>query len=299
MASLHVSIAPEEIFNIAGFSVTNSTFTTVIVTTLIFIIAKYIGDNVSEKPTSNFMVNLGELVVSMWNSLCETIGGKHAREFFPLVTSIFVFVIMSNWIGLLPGVGTIGVNQSHDTESTQHAGLVQSAYAAETGIENQNVVEVGHEEVVTLDGETHTEELNQAEPSHEVSFIPVFRAPTADLNTTFALAVIAMIYVQFTGFQHLGSHYSQKFFNFSNPINAYVGILELISEFSKIISFSFRLFGNVFAGEVLLAVIAFLVPVIASLPFIGLEIFVGFIQAFVFAILTLVFLSQAVIAHDH
>ena len=96
----------------------------------------------------------------------------------------------------------------------------------------------------------------------------------------------------------MGISYLKKFFNFTNPIYFYVGILELISEFSKIISFSFRLFGNIFAGEVLLTVIAFLIPVIAPLPFLGLELFVGFIQAVVFAMLTAVFLKMATISHE-
>ena len=86
----------------------------------------------------------------------------------------------------------------------------------------------------------------------------------------------------------------KTFFNFESPIAFFVGILELISEFAKIISFSFRLFGNVFAGEVLLTIMAFLLPYVAPLPFMFLEIFVGFIQAFIFGMLTLVFISMAV-----
>jgi F-type H+-transporting ATPase subunit a len=88
------------------------------------------------------------------------------------------------------------------------------------------------------------------------------------------------------------------FFNFSNPLKFFVGILELISEFARIISFTFRLFGNVFAGEVLLAIMALLVPYLVPLPFMFLEIFVGFIQAFIFGMLTLVFVSLAVTPHE-
>ena len=127
--------------------------------------------------------------------------------------------------------------------------------------------------------------------------MPLFRGPTADLNTTIALALISVFMIQFYGFKHLGLKYLKKFFNFSNPINAFIGILELISEFSRIISFAFRLFGNIFAGEVLLTVISFLIPFIAPLPFLGLEIFVGFIQALVFTMLSLVFISMATSHH--
>jgi F-type H+-transporting ATPase subunit a len=96
----------------------------------------------------------------------------------------------------------------------------------------------------------------------------------------------------------LGTHYFTKFFNFKNPILTYVGLLELISEFAKVISFTFRLFGNIFAGEVLLVVIAFIVPLFAPLPFLGLEIFVGLIQALVFSMLSLVFMNMATVSHD-
>ena len=114
---------------------------------------------------------------------------------------------------------------------------------------------------------------------------------------TLAMALVSVIITQIVGFKTLGVGYLKKFFNFSNPINFFVGILELISEFAKIISFSFRLFGNVFAGEVLLAVILMLVPYFVPLPFYGLEMFVAVIQAFVFAMLTLVFIKLAMTSH--
>jgi F-type H+-transporting ATPase subunit a len=135
------------------------------------------------------------------------------------------------------------------------------------------------------------------------AFIPVLRAPTADLNTTLALALIAMFFVQFYGFKYQGLSYLKKFFDFTNPINAFVGILELVSDISKVISFTFRLFGNIFAGEVLLAVIAYLTASflpIAALPFFGLELFVGAVQGLVFMMLATVFINMATISHgDH
>lgn len=128
-------------------------------------------------------------------------------------------------------------------------------------------------------------------------FIPYLRAGTSDLNTTIALSLIAMASVEYYGLKFLKLSYLKKFLNFSSPINFYVGILETVGEFSRIISFSFRLFGNIFAGEVLLMVMAFLIPLVGSLPFFGLELFVGFIQALVFSMLTLVFLNVATTAH--
>ncbi|OGG19175.1 ATP synthase F0 subunit A [Candidatus Gottesmanbacteria bacterium RIFCSPHIGHO2_02_FULL_39_14] len=133
----------------------------------------------------------------------------------------------------------------------------------------------------------------------EEEFIPFFRAGTADLNMTFALALLTVIYVQYAGISSLGIKYLSKFFNITNPLNFVVGILELISEISRVISFAFRLFGNIFAGEVLLTVIGFLVPLLAPIPFLGLELFVGFIQALVFAMLSAVFFTLATAHAEH
>ena len=128
-------------------------------------------------------------------------------------------------------------------------------------------------------------------------FTPLLRAPTSDLNTTIALALISVITTQVVGFKVLGIGYLKKFFNFANPVHFFVGILELISEFTRIISFSFRLFGNIFAGEVLLVVIGMLIPAFLPIPFYGLELFVALIQAFVFAMLTLVFIKLSMTSH--
>ena len=133
---------------------------------------------------------------------------------------------------------------------------------------------------------------------HGEVLTPLLRGGTADLNMTLALALISVLAIQYFGFKALKNHYFKKFIDLSNPINFFIGILETISEFSKIISFAFRLFGNIFAGEVLLTVIAFLIPFLAPLPFYGLEIFVGFIQALVFTMLTVVFLNLATISHQ-
>lgn len=140
--------------------------------------------------------------------------------------------------------------------------------------------------------------INSIGIKEKTYFTPLLRPSNADLNTTLALAIIAIVTVQYYGIRTLGvgSHVS-KYLNFKNPINFFVGILEIISEFSRVLSFAFRLFGNIFAGEVLLTVIAFLLPVIAPIPFMGLELFVGFIQALVFSMLTAGFLSLAAAKH--
>ena len=148
---------------------------------------------------------------------------------------------------------------------------------------------------------------------------PFFRSAATDLNTTLALALVSVGLTQYFGFKARGIGYLGKFIAVGSIKNAltkkgvgcvgrigalglgfidiFVGVLETISEFSKIISFSFRLFGNIFAGEVLLGVMAFLIPYLMSLPFFGLEIFVGVVQALVFMMLTVAFFVIAVSGH--
>ncbi len=129
--------------------------------------------------------------------------------------------------------------------------------------------------------------------------IPFLRGSSTDLNLTLAIALVAMGAVQFFGISSLGFlGYAGKFINFKEgPVGFFVGVLELFAEVARIISFTFRLFGNMFAGEILLIVMGFLLPLIGILPFLGLELFVGVIQAFIFATLTLVFSVMAVQSH--
>lgn len=127
---------------------------------------------------------------------------------------------------------------------------------------------------------------------------PLIRSPNSDLNTTLALALISVLATQVFSLKFLGvKGYLRRFINFKSPALFVMGFFEIISEGVKVISFSFRLFGNVFAGEVLLLVIAFLAPYIIPLPFMALEVFVGIIQAFIFAMLTLTFIRTSTIRH--
>jgi F-type H+-transporting ATPase subunit a len=133
----------------------------------------------------------------------------------------------------------------------------------------------------------------------KTAIIPFLRSANTDLNTTLALAIISVIMIQIFGIISLGfTKYAKKFINFSSVIGFFLGLLEILSEIARIISFSFRLFGNIFAGEVLLVVITFLIPYLLPIPFYGMELFVGFIQALVFAMLTLVFMTVATTSHE-
>ncbi|MFH1827508.1 MAG: F0F1 ATP synthase subunit A [bacterium] len=125
-------------------------------------------------------------------------------------------------------------------------------------------------------------------------FVPLLRGGTTDLNTTFALAFVTVIYAQYLGIKFLGiKEYLKKYFNFSSVMAFFTGIMETISEFSRIVSYSFRLYGNIFAGEVVIAIMAFLFPILLSFPFLLFEMFIGVIQALVFSMLSAVFYNLA------
>jgi F-type H+-transporting ATPase subunit a len=187
-------------------------------------------------------------------------------------------VLIANWMELIPGVDSIGW-----LEPSEHGYAVREL--------SKGVAILVKEEV------PHGEE--------GFALVPFVRVVSTDLNFTVALALLSVFFTQIVGIKALGGHYFSKFWNtktlFSKPIfgviDFAVGLLEIISEISKILSFSFRLFGNIFAGSVLLFVIGSLVPVFAQSAFLLLEFFVGLIQAVIFGMLTMVFMSQA--AHGH
>ena len=134
---------------------------------------------------------------------------------------------------------------------------------------------------------------------HEGEFAPLFRSANTDLNATLALAIISFLVIEITGIVTIGIFkYSQKFISFKSVMGFAVGIIELFSEIARLISFSFRLFGNIFAGEVLILVVSYFVPYILPVPLMMFEVFVGFIQAAIFALLTLFFIKIA-IAEPH
>ncbi len=270
---LHISLAAEKIGSLWGLPVTNSLLATWVTMLLLFVFAWAATRKMSLIPSS--IQNVAEIIVGGLYDFFHDIAGKNVQKFFPLVASLFLFILVSNWFGLLPGVGTIGF--FHETKEQV---VVEDHSAPSVPLAAEN------------DG--HVEE----EAAHGPTFTPLLRAGTADLNLTFALSLIAVIAVQLFGFVALKLGYLGKFFNFKSPMAFGLGLMELISEISRILSFAFRLFGNIFAGEVLLAVMAFLLPFIVPIPFLALEIFVGLIQALVFSMLTAVFLNMAMTHHD-
>ena len=280
---LHVSLAPEKIWYGGPDWFTNTFLTTFIVDALLILMALVVRNGLRRDVPKGF-TNFMEWFMEGLIGVVDGIAGENGRRFFPWVATIFFLVIVSNYVGLIPGVNTI--QSPWSVPADDHA----------QGIVTETVVEARPSGFLAL---------FQAEAEDAHATKPLLRAPSTDLNMTFALAVITMIMVQFFGLKNLGLSYLRKFFAFGRgfigAINGYVGILELISEFTKIISFAFRLFGNIFAGEVLLAVMAFLIPFMVPSFFYGFEIFVGFIQAAVFMMLALIFFHAATLSHggDH
>ncbi|MCF7845958.1 MAG: F0F1 ATP synthase subunit A [Candidatus Peribacteraceae bacterium] len=305
---MHVSLTAEKVFDLGPLTVTNALLTTWLVVTLIALFAVIFRIRLKKSPSG--AQNVVELAIEGFHGLIESVTNnfKQTRKFFPVIFTIFVFVLLNNWAGLIPGVGSIGFFAEEPISEELTIPETPIAHELEeiidTEFDSEHVVDLGEEAELaeTIHTETNSAEVHTGEGAddfgHHAVFVPIFRAGSADLSFTLALAAVAVILVQIMGVAALGGWgYAKKFLNFSSPINFFVGILEIVSEISKMVSFSFRLFGNVFAGEVLLAVIIALVPFIVPMPFYGLEIFVGMIQALVFSVLTLVFFKMATAAH--
>ncbi|MFH0772855.1 MAG: F0F1 ATP synthase subunit A [bacterium] len=258
-----ISIKAETLFYIGTFAVKNS----MVLSSLVFLFFLFLGvsyykaSKTEEKSGLYYTLNL---ILRTLYDLFTSIVHDKIDVFFPLLSAFFLWILIQNWSGLMPGVGSITIK-------------VPASVVHGTILNKPEQIEVFEEEIKT---------------------IPLLRGNNADLNATIALALISVGMIQVYGIQFLGfKTYISKFLNFKDPIYFVLGILEIISELSKVLSFAFRLFGNIFAGEVLLTIVAFLAPVLASFPFLVLEVFVGLVQALVFSMLTSVFLSLSVSHH--
>jgi F-type H+-transporting ATPase subunit a len=212
------------------------------------VFAYFAGRKLKLKP-SKFQIVVESLIMLPYQFAKDTLENDAVTDrVYPLLLTIFIFVLCVNWFGLLPLSETIGIQ-----------GMV--------------------------DGKPE--------------LIPFFYSPSTDLNFTLVLALISFVTIEFFGIAALGVFkYGGKFITFKSPLAFVTGVIELISEFARIITFSFRLFGNVFAGKVLILVIMFFVPLFLPIPFSAFEVFVGFIQAVIFALLTLFFIKIAIASHN-
>ncbi|MBI2847603.1 MAG: F0F1 ATP synthase subunit A [Chloroflexi bacterium] len=260
----HPELPAEVVFHILGFPITNSIIGTWI--TIVFVASFSFLATRKLTLIPGRAQALFEFVIESLLNFCQSVAGeKNGRRFFPIVATIFLFVALNAWLSLLPGFGSI----------------------------------IAH----TAEGEVH-----------------FLRGANTDVNTPLALALISFVFVEFIGFSTLGIRYGGKFVNLGGIaesarllfkgkvkaafsgfilgiINAFVGVVELLSELIRIVSLTIRLFGNMTAGEILLLVAVFLMPWLFALPFYGLELLVGFVQALIFASLTLIFLTMAVASH--
>ncbi|MBT4335271.1 F0F1 ATP synthase subunit A [bacterium] len=251
----------EPVFNLGNFTVTNALLNSWIAVLIIVVLATVISKKIKRIPQG--IQNYFEVILEGAYNLADSVTGSRdkTKKVFPIVFSIFMFILINNWLGLVPGIGSIGFIELHN----------------------------GHE-----------------------TFVPFFRGGTADLNTTLALALFTVIATNIFGIIMGGGwKYFNKFVNIKafleipkkfkkdpsiiivNPIKAFVGIIEIIGEIAKVASLSFRLFGNIFAGEVLLGAMATIFAFILPIPFMFLEVIVGIIQALIFAMLTLVYFTIA------
>lgn len=236
-----VSFAPEPIFKIGSFPLTNTLLDTFIIDGVIIVGLILLNKNLSVIPTG--FQNAFEYVTEGFYDLIESISPKHAARIFPYVVTFFLFILLTDWSGLIPGFGTIGFKRGGE-------------------------------------------------------FIPLLRAATSDINMTLGLALVSAVATHAMSINVLGiKEYLSRYFSL-NPIYLFVGLLELVGEVTKVVSLSFRLFGNIFAGEVVLTTISGLFAFIAPLPFMALEIIVGLVQALVFSMLTMSFMAILTTSHN-
>ncbi len=261
---IHVAIKAEQLTQWMGIPITNALLMSWVVVLLLCTFALLTRYRLKLVP-SKVQLTLEMMFEGVFDFVADTLESKElAKRFFPLITTIFLFIFTANMLEFTPGVGSIGF-------------LARQA--------------------ATIAGENpHTE------------FIPLFRSMSTDLNVTLALAIISFLVIEISGILMIGFF---KYFHRFLPVGAFkhgigngfimlfVGIIEFVSELIRLISFSFRLFGNIFAGEVLIAVATYFAPFILPVPFMAFEVFVGFIQAAIFAMLTLFFIKLAVLEPAH
>ena len=258
--------------------------------------------------------NFFEMVIEAAYGYVENAAGKWAKNFFPFFMTFILWILVANWMELVPGVDAIGKWENlphHEAELAAEEAEKAGEHLSEEQI-HELEAEIDHENVGDLRNgifliKAKAGEDGEKDDTADYTIVPYIRAAATDLNFTFALAIISVVMTQYYGMKAQGLKYWTKFFVWDgdkiakNPLailDPAVGLLEFISEIFKIVSFAFRLLGNIFAGQVLLFVIASLIPV-ANLLFWHLEFAVGALQAVVFALLTLTFMSSATQGHGH
>lgn len=235
-----VSFAAEPIVRLGFFNVTNAFLDTLLVDA--FLIGLIIALNKKIALIPGFLQNIMEMIVQNFYSLTESVAGENAPKIFPYFASFFIFILVANWTGLIPGISSVGFYENG-------------------------------------------------------KLTPLFRAATSDFNVTLALAIVSAVATHIMSISTIGiKDYLSRYFSL-NPINLFIGFLEIISEITKVVSLSFRLFGNIFAGEIVLGTVSTIFAFLFPLPFLMLEIVVGLVQALVFSMLTMAFMAILTTPH--
>jgi F-type H+-transporting ATPase subunit a len=286
------------LFHILGWPITNGVLAGWITVVFLVVISWVVSRRMQIVPRR--LQTAFEFILGWIYDLCNSIAGEvNGRKFFPVVCTIFLFVLFNAWLSLIPGYGSI--------ELIKHEPIPENAQIVPSEEDPEHLVALVDDkeyEIATVDGQETIvveEEL--------------IRGANTDVNTPLALALVSFVFVAYFGLKSLGMGWLKQYFNFgplfhsfgrifkgklsimdifSGVIDAFVGGLELLSRFITIISFTFRLFGNMTAGEILLLIAAFLVPWVLAIPFYGLELLIGVVQALIFSLLTLVFVTMAV-----
>ena len=229
-----LTFSSDVIFFLGSFPITNTILNTLFCDIVLLFLILIVNKNLSVVP--GIVQNISELVIGGFYKFTENIAGERTKQIFPYFMSFFLFIIIANWSGLIPGFTTIGI------------------------VENEH------------------------------KLIPLLRSTTSDLNTTLGLAIVSLVATHILSIKVLGiKEYIGRFISLS-PILLFVGVLEIISEITKLVSLSFRLFGNIYAGEVVLETVSHIFAFILPLPFLMLEVIVGAVQALVFAMITMTFM---------
>jgi F-type H+-transporting ATPase subunit a len=278
---IHIALKAEEIFSFFGIPVTNTMLMSWLVIIVLVAVAFSVGRNIQKIPgrLQTFFETLFSFLLDYIEEVLES--RQLALRFFPLLATLFMFILLGNLFGLLPGIGSITYNPDALHEEVQASAEVHH--------------EVTPGDPLFADNHKHGDEKEAAHDDTGHHGVSLFHPMSTDLNVTLALAIIAFVVIEAAGIAYLGFfNYMGKFFNFKSAIGFMVGIIELISELARLISFSFRLFGNMFAGKTLILVAMFFVPYIVPVPLMFYEVFVGLIQASIFTLLTLFFVKLAV-----
>ena len=243
-----VHLAPQEVFTVGGFAVTN-TLLSAWLTTVVVLLVFGLGTRRMSLVPGRLQGAIEILFEALYGFFKSVVGEAYARRFFPILTTIFIFVAFNAWMALLPIYPTVGFKAEGADHVTTH----------------------------------------------------LLRSAGTDINLPLALAIISFVFVEGWGFRAQRFGYFKEFIRFKSPIEFFIGVLEILSHLIRLVSFTFRLFGNMVAGEIVLFMVTFLVIFMAPIAFYLLEILVGGVQALIFTGLTLVFALMAVAPHglDH